>query len=244
MDFGARGPLGFDTLGFTAFGGVATGAGVAFTAGAATLAVLAIFFAEALLFAEALAGFLVAVFTVFLATTCFFAAFFAVFAALFFPVFLAAVFLVFVAFLTFLAALRARAFTAFFAPFLTALVAAFFLLLLPLAIFLARAATTNSFTGFSKLGNEPALVYCLEHDPIGKTAAHFSGSCSSALRPPASRTPRRLRAFAPDYRFRCRARRGRSFPTPQLGAQGAAGSGWHWPRRRAGVPRSSDRCRR
>src|SRR3954462_1610136 len=219
-DFGARGALGFDTSGFTTFGGVGTGAGPAATAGAATLAVLAIifagalffadalFFAEVSFFAEALAGFLVAVFTVFLATTCFFAAFFAVFAALFFPVFLAAVFLVFVAFLTFLAALRARAFTAFFAPFLTALVAAFFLLLLPLAIFLARAATTNSFTGFSKLGNEPALVYCLEHDPIGKTAAHFSGSCSSALRPPASRTPRRLRAFAPDYRFRCRARRG------------------------------------
>jgi hypothetical protein len=29
------------------------------------------------------------------------------------------------------------------------------LLLLPLAVFLARVATTNSFAGFSKLGNEP-----------------------------------------------------------------------------------------
>ncbi|WP_245285853.1 hypothetical protein [Bradyrhizobium sp. WSM1253] len=176
MDFGARGALGFETLGF---GGAATGAGVAVTAGAATLAVLAIFFAgalvfaEALFFSEALAGFLVAVFTGFFTRTCFFAAFFAVFAALFFPVFLAAVFLVFVAFLTFLAALRVRAFTAFFAAFLTAFVAAFFLLLLPLAVFLARAATTNSFTGFSKFGNEPALVYRLEHGPIGKPLHSF-----------------------------------------------------------------------
>src|SRR3954462_6775858 len=182
-DFGARGALGFDTSGFTTFGGVGTGAGPAATAGAATLAVLAIifagalffakalFFAEVSFFAEALAGFLVAVFTVFLATTCFFAAFFAVFAALFFPAFLAAVFLVFVAFLTFLAALRASAFTAFFADFLRAFVAAF-LLPLPLAVFLARAATTNSFT-VSKFGNEPALVYCLDHDPTGKPLHSF-----------------------------------------------------------------------
>jgi hypothetical protein len=52
-----------------------------------------------------------------------------------------------------LAVLRAGDFTAFFAAFL----ATFFLLLLPLAIFLARVATTNSFTGFSKFGVEPAL---------------------------------------------------------------------------------------
>ena len=64
----------------------------------------------------------------------------------------------------------------------------------------------------------------------------------TASLPRASQTPRKPAVFAPDYRIRCRARRGRSFPIPQPAVQGGADS--HWRRQRAAFRRSSDRCRR
>ena len=64
----------------------------------------------------------------------------------------------------------------------------------------------------------------------------------TASLPRASQTPRKPAVFVPDYRIRCRARRGRSFPIPQPAVQGGADSRWR--RRCAAFRRSSDRCRR
>ena len=68
------------------------------------------------------------------------------------------------------------------------------------------------------------------------------GRSVTASLPRASRTPRKPAVFAPDYRIRCRARRGRSFPIPQPAVQGGADSRWR--RQCAAFRRSSDRCRR
>ena len=68
------------------------------------------------------------------------------------------------------------------------------------------------------------------------------GRSVTASLPRASQTPRKPAVFAPDYRIRCRARRGRSFPIPQPAVQGGADSRWR--RRCAAFRRSSDRCRR
>src|SRR4051812_38805435 len=68
----------------------------------------------------------------------------------------------------------------------------------------------------------------------------FVGRSVTASLPRASRTPRKPAVFAPDYRIRCRARRGRSFPIPLPAVQG--GADWRWRRRSSAARPPNARC--
>src|SRR5262249_53549975 len=136
--------------------------------------------------------------------------------------------------------------TAFFAAFLTDFFAAFFavfLAFLTARFFVATRLATRfaAFLAFFFFADFLATIKSLRIDLNEIVWGRPSGAPLTASLPQASKTPRKPAVFAQDYSLGCRARCGRSFPTPPPAVQGGAGFDSR-SRRRATVRRPICRC--